>query len=87
MLTLVKHEVELGVVIGKKCRNVSAAEAADYIGGYCLGLDLSAFCELVRFYMDFSGFLGIFHFFSFVQFFYNMYSYMYFFMYSYIQVF
>lgn len=42
-----KHEVELGVVIGKSCRNVSSDEAIEYIGGYCLGLDLSAFCELV----------------------------------------
>lgn len=41
------HEVELGVVIGKKCKNVSVADAKTYIGGYCLGLDLSAFCELV----------------------------------------
>lgn len=77
MLTLVKHEVELGVVIGKKCRNVSAAEAADYIGGYCLGLDLSAFCELVRFYMDFSGLQGFSHFFFlfgsiFLLFFFNI---------------
>lgn len=47
MLSLVKHEVELGVVIGKTCRNVPVDEAHKYIGGYCLGLDLSAFCELV----------------------------------------
>lgn len=48
MLTLVKHEVELGVLISKPCRNVSPSEAIEYIGGYCLGLDLSAFCELVN---------------------------------------
>lgn len=46
-MTDVKHEIELGVVIGKKCKNVSIDEAGEYIGGYCLGLDLSAFCELV----------------------------------------
>ncbi|XP_031636832.1 acylpyruvase FAHD1, mitochondrial [Contarinia nasturtii] len=46
VLTLVKHEVELGVIIGKKCKDVSVEEAHQYIGGYCLGLDLSAFCEL-----------------------------------------
>lgn len=47
VLKHVKHEVELGVIIGKPCRNVSPNEAVEYIGGYCLGLDLSAFCELV----------------------------------------
>lgn len=47
VLKNVKHEVELGVIIGKPCRNVSPSEAVEYIGGYCLGLDLSAFSELV----------------------------------------
>jgi len=36
------HEVELGVVIGKKCRNVSQKEALDYVLGYCVALDITA---------------------------------------------
>lgn len=47
VLSNVLHEVELGVVIGKKCKNVSVDEAMEYVGGYCLGLDLTARCELV----------------------------------------
>ena len=36
------HEVELGVVIGKKCKNISKDEALDYVLGYCLSLDITA---------------------------------------------
>ena len=36
------HEVELGVLIGKKCSRISEHEAADYIGGYTLALDMTA---------------------------------------------
>ena len=36
------HEVELGVVIGKKCRNVSQNNALDYVLGYLLALDITA---------------------------------------------
>ena len=36
------HEVELGVVIGKKCRNVSQKESLDYTLGYLLALDITA---------------------------------------------
>ena len=36
------HEVELGVVIGRKCKNVSMAEALDYVLGYLLALDITA---------------------------------------------
>jgi acylpyruvate hydrolase len=36
------HEVELGVVIGKKCRNISKDKALDYVLGYCLSLDITA---------------------------------------------
>lgn len=43
-LTKVTHEVELGVVINKKCKNVSEAEAMNYVGGYCLTLDMSGMC-------------------------------------------
>lgn len=38
------HEVELGVVIGKQCRNVSEADAMNYVGGYCLSLDMTGMC-------------------------------------------
>jgi 2-keto-4-pentenoate hydratase/2-oxohepta-3-ene-1,7-dioic acid hydratase in catechol pathway len=35
------HEVELAVVIGRKIRNVAAAEAAKSIAGYTIGLDMT----------------------------------------------
>jgi len=35
-------EVELGVVIGKTCRNVKAANALDYVAGYCVTNDVSS---------------------------------------------
>ena len=35
-------EAELGVVIGKPCRNVSEADALSYVGGYLVANDLSA---------------------------------------------
>jgi 2-keto-4-pentenoate hydratase/2-oxohepta-3-ene-1,7-dioic acid hydratase in catechol pathway len=35
------HEVELAVVIEKKAKNVSAAEAMQYVAGYCIGLDMT----------------------------------------------
>lgn len=38
---LVHHEVELVVVIGKDCENISAAEAGEYIAGYGVGLDIT----------------------------------------------
>ncbi|MGG1943473.1 ureidoglycolate lyase [Trinickia sp. NRRL B-1857] len=34
-------EVELGVVIGKACKNVEAANALDYVAGYCVVNDVS----------------------------------------------
>ncbi|XP_022908519.1 oxaloacetate tautomerase FAHD1, mitochondrial [Onthophagus taurus] len=34
------EEVELGVVIGKKCKDVEELDAMLYVGGYCLALDL-----------------------------------------------
>jgi len=34
-------EVELGVVIGKKAKYVSEAEALDYVAGYCVSHDVS----------------------------------------------
>ncbi|MDN3656854.1 fumarylacetoacetate hydrolase family protein [Ferruginibacter paludis] len=35
------YEVELGVVIGEKCKDVSKADALDYVLGYCVANDLS----------------------------------------------
>jgi len=35
------HEVELAVVIGKRCRDVKAAQAMDCVAGYCIGLDMT----------------------------------------------
>jgi 2-keto-4-pentenoate hydratase/2-oxohepta-3-ene-1,7-dioic acid hydratase in catechol pathway len=35
------HEVELAVVIGKRAKNVSAAEAPAHVAGYCIGLDMT----------------------------------------------
>jgi 2-keto-4-pentenoate hydratase/2-oxohepta-3-ene-1,7-dioic acid hydratase in catechol pathway len=36
------HEVELGVIIRKKCKNVPHDKALDYVLGYCLALDITA---------------------------------------------
>jgi 2-keto-4-pentenoate hydratase/2-oxohepta-3-ene-1,7-dioic acid hydratase in catechol pathway len=36
------HEVELGVVIGKKCKNISQQDALDYVLGYLIALDITA---------------------------------------------
>ena len=36
------HEVELGVVIGERCKNVSQKEALDYVLGYLVALDITA---------------------------------------------
>jgi len=38
----VEHEAELVVVIGKRCRNVTAEEAQNYILGYTVGNDVTA---------------------------------------------
>ena len=39
--TKLDWEVELGIVIGRRARNVSPAEALDYVAGYCLANDIS----------------------------------------------
>ncbi|XP_066145349.1 oxaloacetate decarboxylase, mitochondrial-like [Euwallacea fornicatus] len=44
--TIVNEEIELGVVIGKKCKHVPEDEAMDYVGGYCAALDMSAMCQI-----------------------------------------
>lgn len=36
------HEVELGIVIGRKCSSIKENEATDYIGGYIIALDMTA---------------------------------------------
>ncbi len=38
----VHHEVELGVVIGENCKNVSEDNAMKYIAGYALTIDMTA---------------------------------------------
>jgi len=35
------HEVELGVIIDKTCKNVTKEQAEANIGGYCVALDLT----------------------------------------------
>lgn len=40
--TRVDYECELAVVIGKRCKNVSRAQALDYVLGYTCGNDVSA---------------------------------------------
>ena len=35
------HEVELAVVIGKRCNKVSKEHALEYVAGYSIGLDIS----------------------------------------------
>ncbi|KAI9579954.1 acylpyruvase FAHD1, mitochondrial-like isoform X1 [Glossina fuscipes] len=42
----VAHEVELACVIGRRCRNVSKGSAMQFVGGYCLALDMTAQCSL-----------------------------------------
>ncbi|KAH7107639.1 hypothetical protein BKA62DRAFT_684012 [Auriculariales sp. MPI-PUGE-AT-0066] len=39
---LTHHEVELGVVIGRKGRDIVAADAESYIAGYALAIDMTA---------------------------------------------
>lgn len=38
----VHHEVELGIIIGKKGKNIRKQNAMDHVLGYCLGLDITA---------------------------------------------
>lgn len=42
MSNCLHHEVELGVVIGKKCKNVSQKDALNYVLGYVVALDITA---------------------------------------------
>lgn len=38
----VTAEAEIGVILGRSCRRIEEAQAADYIAGYCLILDMTA---------------------------------------------
>lgn len=44
----INYEAELGVVIGKKCNNVSADQAMNYVAGYCLALDMTGMDFIVE---------------------------------------
>jgi acylpyruvate hydrolase len=37
---LISHVVELGVVIGRKARDVPAKDAMKYVAGYTLAIDM-----------------------------------------------
>eukprot|EP00933_Yihiella_yeosuensis_P072898 TRINITY_DN81444_c0_g1_i1.p1 TRINITY_DN81444_c0_g1~~TRINITY_DN81444_c0_g1_i1.p1 ORF type:complete len:221 (-),score=46.83 TRINITY_DN81444_c0_g1_i1:20-649(-) len=39
---VVHHEVELGIVIGDRCKNVPESKALEVVAGYCVALDLTA---------------------------------------------
>ncbi len=43
-VTQLDYEVELGVIIGRTAKNVSAAEARKFVAGYCVFHDVSARC-------------------------------------------
>merc|ERR1712200_10053 len=36
------HEIELGAIVGKRCKMIKESEAMSYVGGYCLALDMTA---------------------------------------------
>ena len=42
MSKCIHHEVELGIVIGKKCKNISKKGALNYVLGYLVALDITA---------------------------------------------
>ena len=42
MSKCIHHEVELGIVIGRKCKNVSKKDAIDHVLGYLVALDITA---------------------------------------------
>jgi len=42
MSNCLHHEVELGVVIGKKCKNIKQEEALNHVLGYLIALDITA---------------------------------------------
>jgi len=42
MSKCIHHEVELGIVIGKKCKNILKKDALNYVLGYLVALDITA---------------------------------------------
>ncbi|CAG9857642.1 unnamed protein product [Phyllotreta striolata] len=42
----VNQEVELGVIVGKKAKRIDKCQAMDYVGGYCVALDMTATCRM-----------------------------------------
>jgi 2-keto-4-pentenoate hydratase/2-oxohepta-3-ene-1,7-dioic acid hydratase in catechol pathway len=38
----IHHEVELAIIIGKKCKDIEEKDAHDYILGYAIALDITA---------------------------------------------
>jgi 2-keto-4-pentenoate hydratase/2-oxohepta-3-ene-1,7-dioic acid hydratase in catechol pathway len=42
MSNCIHHEVELGIVIGRRCKNISKKDASSYILGYLVALDITA---------------------------------------------
>eukprot|EP00088_Acartia_fossae_P056720 TRINITY_DN66075_c0_g1_i1.p1 TRINITY_DN66075_c0_g1~~TRINITY_DN66075_c0_g1_i1.p1 ORF type:complete len:228 (-),score=25.77 TRINITY_DN66075_c0_g1_i1:66-716(-) len=36
------HEIELGAIINNECKAISEAQAMNFVGGYCLALDMTA---------------------------------------------
>ncbi|XP_050293338.1 acylpyruvase FAHD1, mitochondrial-like [Anthonomus grandis grandis] len=43
---IVNEEIELGIVIGQRCKNVTESKAMEYVGGYCIALDMTAISTL-----------------------------------------
>lgn len=44
----VNQEIELGVIISRKGKHITEAEAMEYVGGYCAALDMTATCRMVN---------------------------------------
>ena len=44
------YEVELGVVIGTRCKNIHHDDVIDHVGGYCVALDITAMNKVCRFF-------------------------------------
>lgn len=43
----VNEEIELGVIIDTKVKNIPVNEAMKVVGGYCVALDMTATCKMV----------------------------------------
>ncbi|RZC41037.1 acylpyruvase FAHD1, mitochondrial [Asbolus verrucosus] len=42
----VNEEIELGVIIGQNGKHITEDQAMEYIGGYCVALDMTATCRM-----------------------------------------